>query len=251
MTALTLEGVSHVFGSRRTPLRADPRVPHTALKNLTIRVNPGEVVAMIGLNGAGKTTALRILTGRLRPDAGIARVLDHDPVDLPAATAARFGHMVNAPLVYDELTVTENIVAAGRLHGLGRADAVEASTTAVGQLALAPWATDRAHNLSQGNRQRLGIACATVHCPDALVLDEPTSALDPGGVVIVRDLLRGLAENAAVLVSSHHLDEVSRVADRIVAVHGGRVVGHLEPGGTELERRFFDMVYEADRADNP
>lgn len=235
MTALTLRGVRHEFGGR------------TALDGFDIEVAHGEVVAMIGLNGAGKTTALRVLAGRLRPGAGTARVVGCDPLRLPSAAARRFGQCIGVPLVYAELTVQENLTAAARMHGLGRAAAVAATERAVERFVLAAWAGRRARVLSVGNRQRLGVACSTLHDPDALILDEPTSTLDPAGVVIVRDVVRSLAASGAgVLVSSHHLDEVARVADRIVVVHAGRIVGTLTPGEAELERRFFAMVLAAD-----
>ncbi|GAB4086600.1 hypothetical protein GCM10028784_32300 [Myceligenerans cantabricum] len=233
--ALRLHRVTHSFGARRS------------LDGFSIAVHPGEVVAMIGFNGAGKTTAMRVLAGRLRPDGGTAEILGHNPAHLPGHTTRRFGHLIDASLAHPDLTSTENVHAAARLHGLARTAAADATTTAVARLALEPWADARARTLSQGNRQRLGIACATVHAPEAVVLDEPTSALDPRGVVVVRDLIRELAtRGAAILVSSHHLDEVSRVADRIVVVHDGRVVGALEPGGADLEHRFFALVHDAD-----
>jgi ABC-2 type transport system ATP-binding protein len=235
MTALLLDDVSHTFGAR------------TALDRLTLSVAPGRVTALIGLNGAGKTTALRALAGRLRPTRGTARVLGHDPADLPSSVAMRFGHVVDTPLVYPELTVAENLRCAARLHGLPTRAAAQTASAAVGQLGLGPWRLARAGTLSMGNRQRLGIGCATLHGPAALILDEPTSALDPQGVVLVRELVSGLADDgAAVLVSSHHLDEVARIADEIVVLHAGRDVGRLEPGGTDLEQRFFAMVLDAD-----
>ncbi|GAA2230549.1 hypothetical protein GCM10010413_30010 [Promicromonospora sukumoe] len=233
--ALMLDGVSHTFGGR------------PALDRLTLIVRPGRVVALIGLNGAGKTTALRALAGRLRPGHGTARVLGHDPVHLSGSLAARFGHVVDAPLVYPELSVTENLRCAARLHGLARPAAAATADATVDGLGLDPWRHARAATLSAGNRQRLGIGCATLHRPGALMLDEPTSALDPQGVVLVRALVRGLADDGAgVLVSSHHLDEVARIADEIVVLHAGRDVGRLEPGGTDLEQRFFAMVLDAD-----
>ncbi len=238
MTALLLDAVRHAFGGR------------PALTGLSLHVDPGEVVALVGLNGAGKTTALRVLTGRLRPASGTARVLGRDPAALDAVTARRFGHVVGTPLVSPDLTVTENVRVAALLHGLPARRVGAASAAVVDALDLGPWTGARARTLSLGNAQRLGIACAVLHRPAALVLDEPTSALDPRGVVLVRGLVRSLADDgAAVLVSSHHLDEVARVADRVVVVHAGRVVGELEPGGTDLERRFFGMVLDADTAD--
>ncbi|WP_202867801.1 ABC transporter ATP-binding protein [Kribbella pittospori] len=235
--ALELDGVSRAFAGR------------PALEGFTLRVEPGEVVAIIGLNGAGKTTAMRILVGRLTADRGTARVLGTDPAHLPRAASLRFGHVVDTPLVYGELTVRENLRCAGRLHGFSAIGAARAAEQAMSRFELEPWADVRGRALSQGNRQRVGIAGAVLHRPMALVLDEPTSALDPRGVVIVRELVRELAVNScAVLVSSHHLDEVARIADRIAVVHAGRVIGSLGPGETNLERRFFAMALADDES---
>ncbi|MCW5950868.1 MAG: ABC transporter ATP-binding protein [Propionibacteriaceae bacterium] len=235
MIPLQLRDIRHAFGGQ------------PALAGFDLQVGPGEVVALVGLNGAGKTTAMRVLAGRLRPDAGAAAVLGHDPSDLPTRAARSFGHLVGAPLAYRELTVRENLVAAARLHGLDHIKAVKAADAAVAEFALDQWIGRRAGTLSAGNWQRLGVACATLHRPEALILDEPTGALDPAGVVIVRDLVRSLAESGSgVLVSSHHLDEVSRVADRIVVAHAGRVIGSLPSGEGELEQRFFSMLLAAD-----
>lgn len=249
MTGLRLDSISHTFPAHRT-LWSRHRAygARPALDGLSLHVDHGEVVAMIGLNGAGKTTALRALAGRLRPDSGTAEILGHDAAELPRRVAAQFGHVVDAPLVFADLTVTENLRAAARLHGCSAGRAEELATAARNRLGLDAWADVRARALSQGNRQRLGIGGAAIHTPRALVLDEPTSALDPRGVVIVRELVRELAaQGAAVLVSSHHLDEVSRVADRIVAVHAGRVVDTFDPSGRDLESRFFASVLAAER----
>lgn len=251
MTALLLDSISHTFPAHRAPwTRRRAGAARPALDGLSLHIDHGEVVAMIGLNGAGKTTALRALAGRLRPDAGTAEILGHAAADLPRSVAAQFGHVVDAPLVFADLTVTENLRAAARLHGCDTGRAEDLTTAARTRLGLDAWAEVRARALSQGNRQRLGIGSATIHSPRALVLDEPTSALDPRGVVIVRELVRDLAaQGAAVLVSSHHLDEVSRIADRIVAVHAGRVVDTFDPSGPDLESRFFASVLAAEHED--
>ena len=173
--------------------------------------------------------------------------------EVPRAAWRSVGHLVEAPFAYAELTVTESVRCAARLKGMTPNDARAATAQVVAELALDHWANRRNRTLSLGNRQRVGLACALVHRPRLLVLDEPSNALDPAGVRVVRRrLLAAAAEGAAVLVSSHHLDEMARIADRITVLHRGIVVGSLPPGGTDLERAFFDMVYAAeDAADQP
>ena len=219
----------------------------TAVDGVDIQIVPGEIHALVGLNGAGKTTLMRLLLGMVHADAGTATVRGHEVAACTPDDWARVGHLIETPFAYPELTVTENIVAAARLHLLTREEAERAAAETVTALALTPWAGRRARVLSLGNRQRLGLACALAHRPSVLVLDEPTNALDPRGVLVVRRALRDAAEHgAAVLVSSHHLDEVARIAHRITVMHRGVVVGHLDPGGVDVERRFFDMVYAAE-----
>lgn len=234
--ALTVDGLRRSFHG------------NTALDGLDLDVHAGEVHAVVGLNGAGKTTLFRLLLGMLRPDAGRARVLGVDATDAPRALWRRVGHLVEAPLAYPELTVRENLTAAALLHGMGAAAAEPAVASWVDRLALHPWLDRRASHLSSGNRQRLGLAAALVHGPEVLVLDEPANALDPAGVVLVRDVLRELrSDGVAVLVSSHHLDQLARIADHITVLHRGRCVGSLEPDGVDLERTFFELVHAADR----
>ncbi|HEX7805938.1 MAG TPA: ABC transporter ATP-binding protein [Cellulomonas sp.] len=219
----------------------------TAVDGVDLQVLPGEIHALVGLNGAGKTTLMRLLLGMVHADCGTATVHGHEVAACTPDDWARVGHLIETPFAYPELTVTENVVAAARLHLLAREDAERAAAEAVTALALTPWAGRRARVLSLGNRQRLGLACALAHRPSVLVLDEPTNALDPRGVLVVRRVLRDAAERgAAILVSSHHLDEVARIAHTITVMHRGIVIGHLDPGGADLERRFFDMVYAAE-----
>lgn len=215
-----------------------------AVAGVDLRLAAGEVHALVGLNGAGKTTLMRLLLGMTRPDAGLVRLHGRELSRCAAADWAHVGHLIETPFAYPELTVTENVVSAARLHGRSASMAALAASEVIKSLALDQWATRRARGLSLGNRQRLGLACALVHRPDVLVLDEPTNALDPRGVMIVRRVLHEAAERgAAVLVSSHHLDEVSRIANRITVLNRGVVIGSLDPGGIDLERRFFEMVY--------
>lgn len=219
-----------------------------AIDALDLRVEEGQVHALVGLNGSGKTTLMRLFLGMMTPNSGRALVFGHPPDTAPPQLWREVGHMIETPFAYPELTTRENVHAAARLRGLNRQDAHEAVDQIVDQLGLGRWGDRRSGTLSLGNRQRLGLACATVHRPMLLVLDEPTSALDPTGVVLVRDLLRSEADERgiSVLVSSHHLDEIARIAHRISVLHRGRLVGLLDPNGADLERQFFELVYAAE-----
>lgn len=229
MTALELTDAVKTYGSI------------TALAHLSLIVEPGEIHAIVGLNGAGKTTAMKAAVGHTALDSGSVSLFG---AERPGPREfARLGFVVDQPFGYPELTVRDNIAASARLHGLGRGASAAAADEWIDRLALHPWADRRARGLSLGNRQRLGLACAAAHRPQLLILDEPTNALDPAGVLLLRDAVVGAAAGGAgVLVSSHHLDEVSRMAHRITVVHAGRVIGTLEPGLVDLERHFFEKV---------
>ncbi len=238
---LRLSGVRRAFGA------------DLAVDGLNLTVHAGEVHAVVGLNGAGKSTLMRLALGMLRPDGGtVALRLRGAGSDVaawraPAGVWSQVGHLVEAPFAYPELTVIEMVHAAARLRGLSSQDALPAAQRVVTALELDRWAGRSTSTLSMGNRQRLGLACAAVHRPRLLVLDEPATALDPAGVLLVRTwLLQARDSGTGVLVSSHHLDEVARMADRITVIHRGRAIGALPPRGVDLEQQFFTMVYDAD-----
>jgi ABC-2 type transport system ATP-binding protein len=216
-----------------------------AVDGVDLEVQTGEIHAIVGLNGAGKTTLMRLLLGMLRPDSGRAMVLDEEAGAASPEILQRVGHLIETPFAYPELTVRENLRASALLRGVTPPD--DAADSMIDQFELAHWADRRAGTLSLGNRQRLGLGSALVHRPTVLVLDEPANALDPAGVVFIRDLMRSLADqDAAVLVSSHHLDQLARVAHTISVMHRGRIVGSLDPRESDLEQRFFDLVYRYD-----
>ena len=220
-----------------------------AVDGVDLTVAAGEIHALVGLNGAGQTTLMRMVPGMLRPDAGAVRLFGEPVCDAAPQVWSRVGHLLETPFGYTELTPTENVIAAARLHGMDVAAARRRAAEMIGELTLDRWADRRSRVLSLGNRQRLGLACALVHRPRLLILDEPTNGLDPMGVLELRRMLlsRSHGDGGGVLVSSHHLDEVARIADRITVMHRGRVIGNLDPGGVDLEHRFFDMVYTAER----
>lgn len=218
-----------------------------AVNDINLCLDAGEVVALIGFNGAGKTTLMRLALAMTRPEAGEASIFGQSVATAGPQQWRRVGQMIETPFAYPELTVAENLWAAARLHGLTRTQAPGAVRAVTERLDLGAYTTRRSSTLSQGNKQRLGLASALVHAPRLLILDEPANALDPAGVVLLRDLVQEAArEGTAVLVSSHHLDEVARVADRVKVIHRGRLVGQLSPQGADLEHAFFEMVHAAD-----
>lgn len=215
---------------------------------IELSVAAGEIHAIVGLNGAGKTTLMRLLLGMLRPDAGGVLLFGRDLRNLDAATWERVGHLVDHPLAYPELDARTNLALAARLHGVPADRVYEVVERSLADMGLSRYARVRARALSRGNHQRLGLAAALQHRPDVVVLDEPTSTLDPAGVVLFRELLlRRAAEGAGILISSHHLDEVARIASRITVINQGRVIGKLDPGGVDIERSFFALVHAHDQ----
>ena len=211
--------------------------------DVSFRADAGEVVAVIGLNGAGKTTLMRLALGMLHPHSGEVRMFDSPVADAPGPSWARVGALIEVPLAYPELTVRENLRIACLLHE-GDTGTIEEALDA---WQLTPIAGRRFRHLSLGNRQRTGLAAALQHDPTLIVLDEPSNALDPASVIMLREeLTRRAQEGAAILVSSHHLDEVARIANRVLLMNAGRLIGQLDTTGTDLERMFFERIREDD-----
>ncbi|GIH23574.1 multidrug ABC transporter ATPase [Acrocarpospora phusangensis] len=216
----------------------------TAVDEVSLRVGPGEIYALLGLNGAGKTTLIRMLLGMIAPTRGSVRVLGAAVSAGDRSAWARVGSLVEAPAAYPELTVRENLELVRRLRRLpsGAADVID-------QLALTPYADRRARTLSLGNLQRLALAKALIHRPDLLILDEPVNGLDPAGVVEIRTLLAGLAQQhgTTVLLASHLLAEIARLATRIGILHHGRL--RAEHRADELDRQRHRHLSLATRDD--
>lgn len=230
-TSLELKAVTKLFPSG------------DGVRDVDLRLVRGEFHALVGLNGAGKSTLMRLMLGMKAPDSGTV-LLNGVPIDrIPPRHWARVGHLIEYPLAYPELTTRQNLVLSARLRGLTPAEAKAASAAIIEKLNLGKFAERRTGELSLGNRQRVGLASALQHEPDLIILDEPTNALDPAGIIRLRSVLQERAAGgASILVSSHHLDEVSRIADRITVINSGRVIGTLQPGQPEIERAFFSLV---------
>lgn len=221
----------------------------TAVDDVSLRVGAGEVYALLGLNGAGKSTTIRLLLGMVRPTAGSAEVFGVNVRPGAAGVWRRVGHLVESAVAYPELTVRENVRVAALLHDVHDARAVD---RIIDLLDIGGYAHRRARTLSQGNLQRLALALALVHEPDVLMLDEPISNLDPAGVVEIRELLLRLARErgVTVIVSSHILSEVERLATRIGILHRGRLITELSAAELDglRERRLEIRTHDAVRA---
>ncbi|WP_306233277.1 ABC transporter ATP-binding protein [Agrococcus beijingensis] len=204
---------------------------HQALKDVTFDVHPGLMTGFVGANGAGKTTAMRIILGVLAPDSGEV-LLDGRPVN--ADDRAQFGYMPEERGLYPKMKVHEQLVYLGRLHGMTATAAASRADALLEQLGLGERKHDTLESLSLGNQQRAQIAAALVHEPTALVLDEPFSGLDPMAVETTVDVLRDVARTGApVLFSSHQLDVVERLCDSLVILAHGEV----RAAGTRAEIR--------------
>jgi ABC-2 type transport system ATP-binding protein len=223
---LELDGLHKRFGDR------------VALDGLTLAVEPGQLLGFVGANGAGKTTAMRIALGVLRPDEGEVRWKGE-----PATPAdrARIGYLPEERGLYPRMRARDQLVHFARLHGLDAGPAGDAADAVLGRVGLADRAGDRVEDLSLGNQQRVQLAAALVHDPACLVLDEPFSGLDPVGVDLMSEVLRErAAAGVPVLFSSHQLELVEKLCDAVAIIAEGRVV---TTGSVEgLPARYRELV---------
>jgi ABC-2 type transport system ATP-binding protein len=195
----------------------------TAVENVSFSIARGSIVGLLGHNGAGKTTIMKMLTGALEPSAGTVTIdgLRHE--DSGEALRARLGYLPeNCPL-WPEMTVLETLAYGAELHGLSAAEQPKALTRAVEATDLGAKLDAPVGTLSRGYRQRLGVACAILHRPAIVILDEPTNGLDPTQILQMRALIQRLAEDATVIVSTHILQEVQAVCERVLIMRRGQL----------------------------
>jgi ABC-2 type transport system ATP-binding protein len=212
--SITATGVTRRFGAL------------TAVDAVDLSIPPGTLYGFLGRNGAGKTTLIRMLLGLIRPNAGQVSILGRavNSRGGPSGPWAEVGYLVDGPGLYPELSPRDHLHMAATYRRVPRPVCDEI----VELLALGRYLDVRARTLSQGNRQRLGLAMALLHHPQVLILDEPTLGMDPAGMVEIRALLRGLADSGAtVFMSSHMVPEVERVADEVGIIHEGRMLDQL------------------------
>jgi ABC-2 type transport system ATP-binding protein len=199
--------------------------PRLAVDHVSLDVAPGEVLGLLGPNGSGKTTILRILAGYLRPSAGTVRIAGLDVVTDSLAVRRRVGYVPEDAPLYGGMGVREFLRFMGRLKGLSGAGLTADVDAATERLELGTMRGIQIGKLSRGYRQRVAIAQALLGNPDLLILDEPTNGLDPRQIIEMREVIRSLAGERTIVVTSHILSEVERVADRAAILLEGRLLG--------------------------
>jgi ABC-2 type transport system ATP-binding protein len=193
----------------------------TAVDDVSFRIQRGEVVGLLGHNGAGKTTIMKMMTGFLEPTGGSIRIDDLEIGRDTRAIQARIGYLPENCPVWPDMTVIDYLDYEATLHGVPAERRGRAVAEAIRRTALKEKADASINTLSRGYRQRVGVAQALLHSPDIIILDEPTNGLDPTQIRHMRELIRELATSATVIVSTHILQEVQAVCERVLILRAG------------------------------
>jgi ABC-2 type transport system ATP-binding protein len=197
---------------------------NTAVDNISFEVQKGQIVGFLGPNGAGKTTTMRMLTCFLTPSGGTATVAGFDILEQPFEVKKRIGYLPETPPVYPEMRIAEYLTFVGRLKGLTGSDLRSRVDYSCERCAIADVREKIIGKLSKGYRQRVGLAQAIIHNPDVLILDEPTAGLDPKQINETRDLIKSLAGDHTIVLSTHILPEVSQTCEQVIIINRGKVV---------------------------
>lgn len=225
-----------------------------ALGPVSFEINDGETVGFLGLNGAGKTTALRILACDLRPSGGTVEVGGVDAIADPHEVRKRIGFLPEHPPLYMDMTVGDYLRFSGELRGMSRAQVKRRMPDVIEITDLGEVAEDPIGTLSHGFRQRVGVAQAIIHQPKFLILDEPTRGLDPVQIVEMRNLIHDLKQNHTVMISSHILTEISQTCDRLLVLGKGKLLGsgsENEFAASESEIRQVTVTVRAPSGEDP
>jgi ABC-2 type transport system ATP-binding protein len=195
-----------------------------AVDNISFEVEKGGIVGFLGPNGAGKTTTMRVLTCFLPPTSGSATVAGFNVLENPLEVKKRIGYLPESPPLYPEMEVEEYLTFVGRLKGISGSDVARRVTEVSERCAVADVRTKLIGKLSKGYRQRVGLAQAIIHNPEVLILDEPTSGLDPKQIIEVRHLIRNLAGEHTIILSTHILSEIENSCDKVIIISQGKLV---------------------------
>jgi ABC-2 type transport system ATP-binding protein len=193
-----------------------------AVNNISFKVNKGEIVGFLGPNGAGKSTTMKIITGYLQQTNGDAIVCGINVAEQPLETKKKIGYLPELNALYYDMYVREYLAFAAEVHKIdNKQDAIEKAIETVG---LKLEAKKKIGQLSKGYKQRVGLAAALIHNPEVLILDEPTSGLDPNQIIEIREVIKQQGKDKTVLFSSHILQEVEAICDRVIIINKGNIV---------------------------
>ena len=203
--------------------------PVAAVDDVSFRVEAGQILGFLGPNGAGKTTTMRVLTGYLPPTEGTATIAGFDVLEEPIEVKRRTGYLPESPPLYPDMTVREYLTFIARINRLPAAERPARIDRVMERTSVGDVADRHCSKLSKGYRQRVGLAQAILHNPDVLILDEPTAGLDPKQIIETRELIKELAGDHTIILSTHILPEVAQTCERVVIINKGRVVAEDSP----------------------
>lgn len=217
-----------------------------ALDNISLAINEGEIVGLLGPNGAGKSTMMKIVTCFIPPTSGEVKVCGFDINEQPMNIRSLIGYLPEQNPLYNELYVRESLEFIAGIHGIKGKERKERVEYMIEKVGLTKEVKKRIGMLSKGYKQRVGIAQAMIHNPKVLILDEPTTGLDPNQLVDIRNLIKELGQDKTVILSTHIMQEVEAVCNRVVIINNGKLVAddsieHLAVGGS-LEQKFREIT---------
>jgi ABC-2 type transport system ATP-binding protein len=215
----------------------------TAVDDVSFRVERGEILGFLGPNGAGKTTTMRILTGYMPATDGRATVAGYDVFTHPLEAKRRTGYLPETPPLYPDMTVREYLDFVARIKGVPSGERKARVDTVMQRIHVADMASRHCGKLSKGYRQRVGLGQAIIHNPEVLILDEPTAGLDPKQIIETRELIRSLAGDHTIILSTHILPEVAQTCQRVVIINKGRVVAVDTPDNLTARLSGAETMY--------
>ena len=215
----------------------------TAVNDVSFRVERGEILGFLGPNGAGKTTTMRILTGYMPATEGKAIVAGFDVFDQPIEAKRRTGYLPETPPLYPDMSVFEYLDFVAKIKGVPSGDRRTRVDYVMGRTRITDMAARLCGKLSKGYKQRVGLASALIHNPDVLILDEPTAGLDPKQIIETRELIKELAGNHTIILSTHILPEVAQTCQRVVIINKGHVVAIDTPDNLTARLRGSETMY--------
>ena len=216
-TMIEVEGLTKLYGD------------FVAIANLNFSVKKGEIVGLLGPNGSGKTTTMRILTGYMPPSEGIVKIAGYDVLSDSLSARARIGYLPETVPLYQDMEVGEYLTFMGAMRGMNNAKIKTRIDEVVDQVNIGHYLGTHIGKLSKGYKQRVGLAQAILHEPDVLILDEPTIGIDPIQVVETRQLIKAIGKDHTLLLSTHILSEVSALCERVLIIHEGKLVAEDTP----------------------